>query len=100
MDMFETFGGPQWYVHTVDCALLHVAALIYDDVKSERLFAFAGLWSFNRMMDIWRKLYPQRKFPDNIEGLGDDKYPSSCRSSIHSSLQSRINKITFVNISL
>lgn len=73
IDMFRTFAGPQWYVHTVDDALLHIAALIYSDVNSERLFAFGDTWSFNKAMDIWRKLYPQKTFPENIEGLGEDK---------------------------
>lgn len=73
LEMFATFAGPQWYVHPVDCALVHVSALIYKDVGSERLFAFAEPWDYNKMLDIWRKLYPERKFPDPIEGLGVDK---------------------------
>ncbi|EUC49301.1 hypothetical protein COCMIDRAFT_1953 [Bipolaris oryzae ATCC 44560] len=73
LDAFTAFAGPQWYVHTVDCALLHVAALIYNDVHSERIFAFAEPWSYNKMMDIWRKQYPEKEFPENIKGLGEDK---------------------------
>lgn len=73
VEMFKGFAGPQWYVHTVDCALIHVSALIYSDVDSERLFAFAEPWSFNKMMGIWRKMYPEKKFPEDIEGLGEDK---------------------------
>lgn len=73
LDLFKGLCGPQWYVHNVDDALVHVAALIYDDVKSERLFAFAEKWSFNSIMEIWRKMYPQRKFPEDIEGLGEDR---------------------------
>ena len=73
LEMWKTFAGPQWYVHPVDCALVHVSALVYSDVDSERLFAFAEPWSYNQMMDIWRKLYPERKFLENIEGLGVDK---------------------------
>jgi hypothetical protein len=73
IEMFATYAGPQWYIHTVDCALLHVAALIYNDVNSERLFAFAEKWSYNKMLDIWRKLYPNRKFQENLENQGEDK---------------------------
>ncbi|USP73898.1 uncharacterized protein yc1106_01172 [Curvularia clavata] len=72
-EMFKGFAGPQWYVNTVDCALIHVAALIYSDVESERLFAFAEPWSYNKVMGIWRKMYPERKFPEDIEGLGEDR---------------------------
>jgi hypothetical protein len=42
-------------------------------VKTERLFGFAEPWSYNQMLDIWRKLYPERKFPDNIESMGVDR---------------------------
>ncbi|KNG49440.1 aldehyde reductase ii [Stemphylium lycopersici] len=73
LEMWKTFAGPQWYVHPVDCALVHVSALVHSEVDSERLFAFAEPWSYNQMMDTWRKLYPERKFVENIEGLGVDK---------------------------
>ncbi|KAG9192895.1 hypothetical protein G6011_11629 [Alternaria panax] len=72
-ERWTTSVGPQWYVHPVDDALLHISALIHNDVKTERLFGFAEPWSYNQMLDIWRKLYPERKFPDNIEGMGVDR---------------------------
>jgi nucleoside-diphosphate-sugar epimerase len=72
-ERWTTSVGPQWYIHPVDDALLHISALIHSDVKTERLFGFAEPWSYNKMMDIWRKLYPERKFPDNIEGMGVDR---------------------------
>ncbi|KAI4959117.1 hypothetical protein J4E86_002838 [Alternaria arbusti] len=73
LDFWTTSVGPQWYVHPVDCALVHISALIHSDVENERLFAFAEPWSYNQMLDIWRTLYPERKFLDNIEGMGVDK---------------------------
>ena len=41
-------------------------------MDSERLFGFAAPWNFNSLVETWRKLYPNRKFADNIEGLGAD----------------------------
>lgn len=57
----------------VDTALLHVAALIYSDVDSERLFGYAGTWNYNQMLAIFRKLYPKREFVADLEGVGVDR---------------------------
>ncbi|KAL7779697.1 hypothetical protein CFE70_009713 [Pyrenophora teres f. teres 0-1] len=72
-DRWTSWAGPQWFISTEDDALLHVSALIHSDVDSERLFGFAEPWNYNQMMDIWRKQYPERKFGDNIEGMGVDR---------------------------
>jgi hypothetical protein len=64
---------PQWFISPIDSALLHVSALIHDSVKSERLFGFAEPWNFNQVLTVFRKLYPERKFPGDIEGLGTDR---------------------------
>jgi hypothetical protein len=64
---------PQWFISNVDCALLHVSALIYSDVNSERLFGFAEPFTFNKMLDLYRKLYPEKKFPEDTEDLGVDR---------------------------
>jgi hypothetical protein len=65
--------APQWYISPVDSALLHVSALIYSDVSSERLFGFAEPWNFNEMLAVYRRLYPERSFPEDVEGLGVDR---------------------------
>jgi nucleoside-diphosphate-sugar epimerase len=64
---------PQYYINVDDNALVHVAALIFDDVKGERLFTFAHPYSWNDLLILFRKLYPEQKFIDDIEGLGEDK---------------------------
>jgi hypothetical protein len=64
---------PQWYVDTIDDALIHVSALIYSDVHNERLFAFAEPFNFNQVLAVYRKLYPGKEFPKDTEGLGHDK---------------------------
>ena len=71
--MLTQIVAPQWFISPVDSALLHVSALIYVDVKSERLLGFAEPWNFNQMLAVFRKLYPQRTFPEDIEGLGVDR---------------------------
>ncbi|KAF2244429.1 dihydroflavonol-4-reductase [Trematosphaeria pertusa] len=78
---FELIGKvitPQYFISTQDCAVLHIAALIYSDVASERLFGFAERFDFNKILAIYRKLYPDKKFPEDVPGLVDDgvKVPS------------------------
>ncbi|KAF2501148.1 aldehyde reductase II [Lophium mytilinum] len=62
----------QWFVDVQDDARLHVAALVHEDVKAERLFAFARAFNWNDLLAIFRKLYPQREFRDDFPGLGQD----------------------------
>ncbi|KAF1841928.1 NAD(P)-binding protein [Cucurbitaria berberidis CBS 394.84] len=64
---------PQWFISPVDTALLHVSALIYSEVNSERLYGFAEPWNFNQLLAVFRKLYPQKTFPEDVDGLGTDR---------------------------
>ncbi|KAF2797416.1 NAD(P)-binding protein [Melanomma pulvis-pyrius CBS 109.77] len=72
-DMLSKVITPQWYVDPIDTALIHVSALIYSDVASERLFAFAEPFNFNNILAVYRKLFPGRDFPADVEGMGVDK---------------------------
>jgi nucleoside-diphosphate-sugar epimerase len=67
-----SFNPPQYYINVQDNARVHVAALIFDDVKSERLFSFAYPYTWNSILAVFRKLYPQRKFIDDFRDLGQD----------------------------
>jgi hypothetical protein len=49
-----------------DVALLHVAAALDPEVNSVRLQAWAEYCDWNDILAILRKLYPQRKFVDNL----------------------------------
>lgn len=51
-----------------DVGRLHVAALLSESVRNERVFASAGPYTWNQILDTLRKLYPSKKFADNIEG--------------------------------
>ncbi|KAF2852396.1 NAD(P)-binding protein [Plenodomus tracheiphilus IPT5] len=64
--------APQWFISPVDTALLHVAALIYSDIKGERLFGFAETWNYNQILETFKELYPERQFAENLEGVGVD----------------------------
>ncbi|OAX81997.1 hypothetical protein ACJ72_03657 [Emergomyces africanus] len=68
----QVFNKPQYYVNVRDNALVHVAALIYADVRGERLFAFAQPYNWNDILAVMRKLYPDREFIDDLPDLGRD----------------------------
>ncbi|PVI00882.1 aldehyde reductase II [Periconia macrospinosa] len=71
---------PQWYVDVEDTALLHVAALTFPDVVSERLFAYAGRFCWNDVLEIFRKEVPEKKFIDNLEEVPDNGTVENQRS--------------------
>ena len=58
---------PQWMVNVKDTARLHVAALLNPEVQNERILAYAFPFNFNDILDCLRKIYPDKKFVDNIE---------------------------------
>ncbi|OAP63208.1 hypothetical protein AYL99_02435 [Fonsecaea erecta] len=66
------FNPPQYYVNVQDNARVHVGALICPDVQGERLFAFAYPFNWNDILAIYRKLYPEHKFMEDLPDLGRD----------------------------
>lgn len=54
---------PQHYVNVTDTALLHLAALLEEDVRGERLMAFAGPFNFNDTAAVMEKI--------DADGYGD-----------------------------
>lgn len=66
------FNPPQYYINVQDNARLHVGALIYPDVQNERLYAFAYPYTWNSILAVFRKLYPDHKFIEDIAGIGND----------------------------
>ncbi|KAF7557932.1 hypothetical protein G7Z17_g327 [Cylindrodendrum hubeiense] len=57
---------PGCQVNVRDVAVLHVAATLDPDVKNERLLAWAEPFNMNRVLAILRRLYPDRKFIDDL----------------------------------
>lgn len=66
----RAFIPVQSYVHVVDTALLHVAALLSPDVKSERLFGFAGPFDWNRVLDVFRSCIRRGCLPREMRRRG------------------------------
>lgn len=63
---------PQWMVNVRDTARLHVAALIDPEVEGQRILAYAESFNNNDVLGVMRRLYPEKKIPDDEEGLGRD----------------------------
>ncbi|KAF2138379.1 uncharacterized protein K452DRAFT_311728 [Aplosporella prunicola CBS 121167] len=61
---------PQWFVDVEDVAVLHLAAAVRADVDAERIFAFSEPYTWNAVLEVLRKAYPEKKFVDDLEGLG------------------------------
>lgn len=49
-----------------------MAALLDPKIKEERIFAFAQEYNWTDVLDILRKLRPNRQFPLNPENEGRD----------------------------
>ncbi|UNI19497.1 hypothetical protein JDV02_005679 [Purpureocillium takamizusanense] len=62
---------PQYFVNVQDTARLHVAAAILPEVKNERIFAYAGRFNWDTVLDILRKHNPEREFLSNFHGGQD-----------------------------
>ncbi|KAF9774666.1 hypothetical protein IL306_007304 [Fusarium sp. DS 682] len=62
---------PQYFINVQDTGRLHVAAAIFDNIKDQRIFGFAGRFSWDDILDILRKTAPDRKLPDNFSGGSD-----------------------------
>ncbi|RKK57111.1 hypothetical protein BFJ69_g17579 [Fusarium oxysporum] len=62
---------PQYFINVQDTGRLHVAAAIFDNLKDDRIFGFAGRFSWDEILDILRKAAPDRKLPDNFSGGSD-----------------------------
>jgi hypothetical protein len=61
----------EYYIDVDDTGRLHVAAAIFDHVKDQRIFGFAGRFNWDQVLDILRKHYPEKTFPENFSG-GED----------------------------
>ncbi|GKZ36198.1 hypothetical protein AbraIFM66950_007194 [Aspergillus brasiliensis] len=58
-------------VDAEDVALLHVAGLTHPEVKNERLFAFGHPFTWNEVVSIFRKAFPDRELPRELLGTGE-----------------------------
>ncbi|KAK0719204.1 hypothetical protein B0H67DRAFT_485772 [Lasiosphaeris hirsuta] len=58
-------------VDVKDVGLLHIAAMLNPDTRSERIQAWGRYHTWNEVLAVLRNLYPQRKFIDDFVGLPD-----------------------------
>lgn len=62
---------PQYYIDVSDDAKLHVAALVDPSANGQRLFGFAGTYTFNSVLAVFRKLEPSKTFLEDRD-QGED----------------------------
>ncbi|OKL57224.1 hypothetical protein UA08_07384 [Talaromyces atroroseus] len=65
-----------------DCALLHVAAVLDPEVRNARLVGWGEYCNWNDILAIMRRLYPERKFMDDIPGLSRLQLTTDCSQSL------------------
>ncbi|KAF2428314.1 aldehyde reductase [Tothia fuscella] len=63
---------PQYFVDVEDVGILHVVGLTHPEVSSERIFAYAEPFTFNDILDVFRKNFPDRKILDDFVDLSRD----------------------------
>ncbi|KEY68568.1 hypothetical protein S7711_05757 [Stachybotrys chartarum IBT 7711] len=61
---FQMLRG-QYYVNVGDVARLFVAGATFPDVQDERIFAFGGVWSVNKTLEVLRRNFPGKQFADD-----------------------------------
>jgi len=63
----------QYFIDARDTARLHVAALVDSNTSNERLWGFAAPYSWNSILATFRKLWPQKEFINDLQGVGWDE---------------------------
>ncbi|KAH8651761.1 hypothetical protein BGZ61DRAFT_541944 [Ilyonectria robusta] len=61
----------QYFIDTQDTGRLHVAAGIFEHVQGQRIFGMAYPFSWDSILEILRKIEPEKTFPENFSG-GED----------------------------
>ena len=55
-----------------DAARLHVIAALHPEVQNERLFGCSESYNYNRILEFYRRRFPNKQFVENFPGLGTD----------------------------
>jgi nucleoside-diphosphate-sugar epimerase len=76
------FLQPQWYIDVADTARLHVAALLDPKANEGRFLGYAGPFNWNDVLARFRKMFPERKFVDDMD-LGRDISDVDNSQAIH-----------------
>lgn len=49
-----------------DTARIHLAALLHQNLRSQRLFAYAKPYTWVSMQNVMKKLYPHKEFSSDL----------------------------------
>ncbi|KAF7509703.1 hypothetical protein GJ744_007574 [Endocarpon pusillum] len=63
---------PSHFINVKDVACLHVAALLLPGVEGERLLGYAKPFSQTEILEILRRIEPEKQFESDPEGEGRD----------------------------
>lgn len=84
---YDQLNRPQeHFINVVDDAKLHVIALVHPDLHGRRLIGMAERSPISKVVDILRKLYPQRKFED-FEDEGEDRITNGMKDEVEKLLK-------------
>jgi nucleoside-diphosphate-sugar epimerase len=61
--------GANCLINLEDSGLIHVAALTFNDVRGERILALGDGFTFNDVIDVMRRIDPEKQVPAKIDGL-------------------------------
>jgi hypothetical protein len=70
--MLNCFNVLEHYVDVTDTARLHAIALLAPNVRSQRIFAFAGPLNMTDIISTLRELRPDHHFDDPNPNEGQD----------------------------
>ncbi|GIZ41043.1 hypothetical protein CKM354_000436000 [Cercospora kikuchii] len=69
IQFYRSFPVVGWHTDVEDSAILHVAALLDEDVKGERIFAFGEPFSYQKLIDTAKKINPSKTdYPEPTPG--------------------------------
>jgi nucleoside-diphosphate-sugar epimerase len=64
---------PQWYIDARDLGRVYLAAMVQGDINRERIFGFAGRYSWPRVLEIMKELEPEKDGFANLPDAGWDE---------------------------
>jgi nucleoside-diphosphate-sugar epimerase len=77
---------PEHFINVVDDAKLHVIALAHPDLSNRRLIGMTAPAPISRIVEILRRLYPERRFED-FEDEGEDRITNAMRDEVEGLLK-------------
>lgn len=57
---------------TADIGRIHLAAIIDPVVQNERILSYQEPYTWNKLLNLFRRMYPHRVFIENLADQGQD----------------------------